>query len=395
MSALDVLKIRGLKPILFTVFMGTFGFSVVLPILPFYLMEAGGKTYEMGMLTAIYAIANLVAAPFMGRMADKWGRKKVILLGISCSIIAYLIYAFSFTVEHAFIARALGGIGYACVLPSCISLISDYTTKEQRGMAMGFFGMSMSLGIILGPAAGGLISAYNMRDAFFLSELLVLANFLFVYLFVSEPQHKIEEEKVANTDRGISPWVYIASPLIFIFIGAAFTTSLMGGLDATLALFCGQQLGFDSTQVGLLFTLVGVVTIAAQFVSGNLINRFGEPHLIKFGLFLSGTGFLLLVFAGGWLTLIIPLGILATGNALTTPSVNSLLTKKVSGERGLALGISASFTAVGLAGGPLLAGFLYSMNPTWGFIGLGLITWTYALIFAFIGAKKLEKFNLG
>ncbi len=387
MSFKQILAIPGIKPVLFTLFRMSFGFGVILPIIPFYATSLGAKPFELGMLTATFAFMSLVFGPVAGKLGDRFGRRKVLLAGTAAFSIGYVVFAFSTSLWMAFLARAIEGIAAAAIFPSCISLLSDYTSNEQRGRAMGLMGMTFSLGFIIGPAFGGIASAISVRDAFLLSSLLAALNFAAVFFQLREPREKPEGMDI--TGKEISLLEHLSSPLLVLFLSTFMITFMIGGLDATLALYTGERLGFSSPQVGIIFTYVGFLILAMQFISGGLVNKFGEIRLIQAGLLLSGLGFFLLSFASDWVSLLIPIAVFIAGNALVFPSVNSLITKRVSGKRGAVLGLNSSFQSGGQMVGPLLGGFLFGINHSYAFLGLALCIWAYFIAFTFIGAGKL------
>lgn len=388
MSFKEIISTPGIKSVLFTLFMTAFGFGVILPILPFYALSHGASPSDLGMLTATFAAMSLVFSPVMGKLSDRFGRKKILMLGTGGFVLGYLIFAFTDSLAMAFVARAIEGISAAAIFPACLSLLSDYTNEQQRGKAMGMVGMAFSLGFIMGPAFGGLASAISVKDAFLLSAFLAAANFASVSLQIREPHEK--KESIGIVQQEVSLLEHIASPILFLFLSAFMTTFMIGGLDATLAIYTGDRLGFSSPQIGLLFTYVGILIMAMQFVSGGLINRFGELRLIPVGLALSGAGFFLLTFTHDWLTILAPLAVFVMGNALVFPSVNSLITKRVAGKRGAVLGLLSSFQSLGQMVGPLLGGFLYGIHHDYAFIGQAAAIWAYALVFLFMAREKLS-----
>src|SRR3989338_6093456 len=334
MSFKDILKVPGVKTVLFTVLMTRIGFGIILPILPFY-----------------------------------------------------SLLAFSDSLAMILFARALAGVFAAAVFPSCISLLSDFTTEKQRGEVMGLFGMAMSAGFILGPAFGGLASHFSVRDAFLLSFALSAANLFSVNFQLSELKEKAESKNLVEKE--ISFFQHLKSNMLFLFLSSFMASFMVGGHEAVIALYTCERLGFTSSQLGIVFTYVGVLIFLSRGLTGKFINKYGEIKLIQAGLLVSGLGFLTLLFAKDWISLLLPLTVFVLGNALIFPSVPSLLTKKVSGKRGTILGLESSFRSLGLMTGPMLGGFLYGINHNYAFIGMAVVIWIYFLVFSFVGKRKL------
>ncbi len=389
MSFKDIFSIPGVAATLFTIFMTAFGFGVILPILPFYALAHGAEPYMLGMLTATFAAMSLLFSPIMGKLADRYGRKRILLLGTLGFVFGYLLFAFTNSLEMAFVGRAIEGISASAIFPACLSLLSDFTTHAQRSKAMNMVSMSFSLGFIMGPAFGGLAAGISVQVAFLLCAALAALNFLCVWRFVREPQEAPSSRDIPAQE--ISLLTHIKSPLLFVFLGAFMTSFMFGGLDSTLALFTSERMGFGASQIGLLFTYIGVLVLGMQFVGNYIISKYGELVSIPAGLLLSGTGFLLLIFTHDWLTIMIPLAIFISGNALVFPSVNSLISKKVGGKRGGVMGLVSSFQSSGQLIGPLLGGALYGYGHDLPFMAMAAVILSYALVFLFFAKPKLKK----
>lgn len=388
MSFKEIVSVPGMKPVLFTLFMVSFGFGVILPMLPFYALSLGATPFELGMLTAIFALMGLLFSPIMGRLADRFGRKKILMLGTVGFAAAYVLFAFTDSLLLAFIARAIEGIAAAAMFPACISLISDFSSEKQRGQAMGLVGMSFSLGFIAGPAFGGLASSFAVKDAFLLAAFFSALNFASIYFQIKEPREKDESKDLGAQE--VSMLEHIASPMLFLLLSSFMTAFMIGGLDATLAIYTGDRMGFTTTQIGIVFTYIGVLIMVMQFVSGSIVNKYGEIRLVQVGLLLSGAGFFLLIFTHDWPTLMGALAVFVCGNALVFPSVNSLITKKVQGKRGAVLGLVSSFNSFGHMLGPLVGGLLYGISHDYAFLGMAIVIWGYCVFFTLFAAKKIK-----
>lgn len=387
MSMKEVISISGIKQVLLTVFLTSIGFGIIIPILPFYSLSLGAKPFELGIIVAVFAFMSLIFSPIMGKLSDKHGRKKIILVGIFGYAISYIILAFSNSLPMVILGRAVAGIFLAAIFPACTSLLSDFTNEKQRGEVMGLFGMALSLGFMLGPAFGGLASAISIKDAFLLSALLSFANLIFVQIKLKEPAEKPESMDLAGKE--LSMLEHLRSGLLFLFLSSFMASFMIGGHEAIVALYTSERLGFTSAQLGIVFTYVGALVFFSRGITGKLINKFGEINLIRAGLAVSGLGFFSLLFAGDWISLLGSLTVFTLGNALIFPCVPSLITKRTTGKRGVVLGLESSFRSLGLIIGPLLGGFLYGLHHSWAFIGMALVVWIYFLIFSFAGAKKI------
>lgn len=254
---------------------------------------------------------------------------------------------------------------------------------------MGLMMMTFSVGFIFGPALGGFASAFSVRDAFFVAAAFSFLNFLWIFLRLKEPHEKSESKDLPAKEASL--FSHLRTPLAFLFLSSTIVMMIIGGFEATLALFVSERLSFTSIEMGLVFTFVGTLMLILQPITGNLINRFGEIRMIQAGLLFSGTGFSSILFATDWITLLAPLGLFVVGNSCVFPSVTSLLTKKVQGKQGAVIGLNQSFSSAGQIMGPLFAGALYSIDHAYSFAGLAAVAGIYFLIFTFVAKKQLEK----
>lgn len=384
MSFKEILVKKEIQVTLFTLLVTSVGFGVILPILPFYAQTFNATPTDLGLLTAVFAFVNLLFAPIIGKYSDKIGRKKVLLGGTFGFSLAYLLFAFAQNLETLFIARALEGLMAAGIFPATTSLISDFTSEKQRGKAMALVGMSFSFGFIIGPALGGLAELLSIQGAFFVAAGLSFLNFLWVNFQIKEPKEKQESKDIVQKE--ISLLQHISSPLLLFFLASFMIAFMVGGLQATLALYTEEKLHFGPGEVGLIFTFIGLMILLFQFISGSLVGRFGEIKMIQAGLLLSAIGFISLAFLSSWITILLPLVVFVLGNAFVFPSVTSLISKRAQGGRGAAMGLIASFQSLGQFIGPILAGVLYYYDPKYAYIGLGVVSLVYFAIFSI--AKK-------
>lgn len=389
MSFKQIISIPGMKTLLFTLFLSSMGFGIILPLLPFYALSLGVKPFELGILTATFALMSLLFSPFFGRLSDQIGRKKVLLVGTLGFVAAYLVFAFADSFWMALLARALEGFFAAAIFPACISLLSDFTSHEQRGQAMGLMMMTFSVGFIFGPALGGFASAVSVRDAFFLAAAASFLNFVWIFFKLKEPKEKTESKHLPEKEASL--FSHLSTPLAFLFLSSTIVMFIIGGFEATLALFVSERLGFTSIEMGGVFTFVGILMLVLQPITSSFINRFGETRMIQAGLLFSGLGFFLILFSNDWISLLAPLGLFVIGNSCVFPSVNSLLTKRVQGKQGAVIGLNQSFSSAGQIIGPLFAGFLFGINHAYSFAGLAIVAVIYFFIFTFIAKKKLDR----
>jgi len=152
-------------PILFLiVFIDLVGFGVVIPLLPYYALRYDASAFAVTMLMASYSLAQFIAAPVLGRISDKVGRRPVLLASIACSIASYVWLGLADALWMLFAARLLAGAG-AGNIAAAQAYIADVTPPEKRAKGMGMIGAAFGLGFTVGPAIGGLLAGPNPASA--------------------------------------------------------------------------------------------------------------------------------------------------------------------------------------------------------------------------------------
>ena len=151
------MKNKPLASIFLIVFIDLLGFSLILPLLPYYAETFGASDTVVGLLVASYAAAQLIGAPLLGRISDRVGRRPVLLVSLFGTLVGFLLLGFAKTLLVLFIARILDGLtgGNISVAQA---YISDVTDAKDRSKGLGMIGAAFGLGFIIGPAMGGLLS---------------------------------------------------------------------------------------------------------------------------------------------------------------------------------------------------------------------------------------------
>ncbi|MFP5451796.1 MAG: MFS transporter, partial [Thermoleophilia bacterium] len=149
-----------------TVLIDLIGFGIVLPILPLWAEDFGASPVEIGVITASYAVMQLIFAPILGRVSDRHGRRPVILLSLVGTVVAFLMIGFAQGLLIIFIARVLQGIAGASYA-AAQAYVADVTTPKERAHGMGMIGAAFGLGFLLGPAIGALFAVIDPRAPFF------------------------------------------------------------------------------------------------------------------------------------------------------------------------------------------------------------------------------------
>ena len=358
------------------------GFSILFPVEAFYVKSFNATALSMGVLIMLYSLMQFLFSPLWGRLSDRIGRKPVLLLGLFGYAVSMLFMGMATQLWHLFAARAFGGILSSATLPTAMAVIADSTDAEHRTRGMGILGAAFGLGVIVGPAIGGVLGKSHLWLPYFATAGLAAAVFVFVLVALPESltpqrrgQHKETQSRWAALHRAIAA-------LYFISFIVSFT---LAGLETTFGFLAADRLGLTPDRVGYLFVVMGIVGASIQGgLIGPLQRRFGDTRLIQAGLLVSALGFAGIALSGTALWAAVTLSVFAAGNGLIRPSNAALVSRRTRVGHGLAIGLLDSFDSMGRILGPLLGGLLYRLHDYLPFALGAVLTLASGLLFALL-----------
>lgn len=373
------MKNKNALPILFLVmFLVYIGFGIIIPVLPFYAAKIGATPTELGWLMAVYSLMQLMFAPLWGRISDRIGRKPVMMLGIVGLILSFFLMAVSTKLWMLFAARIIGGFLTAANMPTTMAYVADITTPEDRGKGMGVVGAAIGLGFVFGPAVGGIFSKISLSMPFYIAGFSSFITLLLVLALLKESS--TEESRQENSAKKASFWEAFNGIQSILFILQLIISISLAALEATFAYFAAKKAGMDTTQLGYVFMIMGIVQAIIQGgVMGRLTKKFGEGPVIQGGIIVSAIGFALILLTHNFVTATIYLTIFGVGNGVIRPCISSLLTKTTTSGHGSTTGLLSSFDSLGRIVGPPLGGWMFSMT-----IGLPFLSGVLISILALI-----------
>ncbi|MBU0495098.1 MAG: MFS transporter [Chloroflexi bacterium] len=371
------------------VFVDVLGFSLILPLLPYYANTFGASDTVVGLLLGANALTQLIGAPVIGRLSDRYGRRPLLLVSLAGTVVSFLLLGWAGSLAMLFFSRVLDGF-----LGGDISLaqayISDVTDEKNRARGLGIIGAAFGLGFIFGPAIGGTLSAGgNYGLPAFVAAGLAALNLLGVFLWLPEslPPAKraaiVQSPKSAFTPRAL--WEALnrrcVGPLLQVRLiyGLAFTM-----FETIFSLFALRQLGLDAQATSYVLTYVGVIIVLIQGGGiGLLTRRFNDKQLIFGGSVLAAFSLLAWALTPNVWVLLIVLVPLALASGVLNVVINSSLTKSVYPEEvGGILGLSAALGSVARVISPVVGGFLLGqVSPAApGILGAVLMAWLIVFI---------------
>ncbi|MBL8146984.1 MAG: MFS transporter [Anaerolineae bacterium] len=379
------------------VFVNFLGAGMVMPVLPLYAgSEFGAGPEAIALLLTSFYAAQFIAAPFLGRMSDRMGRRPVLIGSQIGTVASFGLMAITTSMGGLFAARIIDGITGGNIIVAQ-AYITDVTPREKRTQGLGVIFAAFGLGHLFGPAVGGLISAAFGAHATFAAAALVsmLTVLLTWWLLPESLTAGRRAERTARVSQMRLQDITGNTPLLIIlFIGfcAQFSIAILQStlpLFGEAVLFADQPASMQSLGVGLLLTSIGAGQLVTQlFILRPMVKRFGERRLVVVGAFFRGLGMLtIVVFSSAFMVGAVSMVMVAVASGLMMPSLQSLATTNTAEEMsGGVLGIYNSSTTLGLILGTALGGVLFAIGPRHPYILAGAV-----LLFTVLPALTLQR----
>jgi MFS transporter, DHA1 family, tetracycline resistance protein len=362
---------KALMFIVVTAFLTSMGFGLITPVAPFlltrYITDPNSAGVALGWLTAVYSICQFLAAPALGALSDRYGRKPILLFCIFGSAVGFLLLGIGGALWVLFLGRIIDGITGAN-FSVAFAYIADITPPEERGKFFGWVGALSGIGFIFGPVIGGLTAKISYEAPFYIAAAITLLNVIYGLFFMPESLPKAQRITDVSLAR-LNPFsvlgnVFALPQLRWLLIGTFLVSLPFAVLQSNLGLFAKDSLGWDADTTGMIFALVGITDIIVQgLLLGRMLKWFGETRVAIGGLCCELVGYLLLA-SVGWLgspaLMFAAVIIFALGDGLFGPSLGGLLSRAAGANaQGQVQGGSQAVQSVGRIIGPLLGGEVY------------------------------------
>lgn len=356
---------RRLPPLLVAVFINIAGFSLILPLLPFYGQVFAAGPFGIALLFAAYSFGNVFGEIFWGRRSDVWGRRKVLALTTFLAGLSYFAFAYAPSLWTAIAIRVVSGF-FSGTLSVAQGFIADVSPPERRAKTMGYFGAAFSLGFAFGPVLGGVFAGDEVAAESFRLPIFIAGG---LSLLASAWCVAVLRDAVPAKGKGAplpsygEAFAFVSGqPLLArLFVISFFGIAMFASMEAIYGLWSEANFGWSANDLGFAFLAIGGGGLFAQLVLiGPLAARYGEARVIVMGLVLLALSMVLqpvirLPIAG-----VLLMGLLMTGHSLAFPSAGALLSRNTPPERqGSTMGLLMASNAIGRIAAPPLFGLIY------------------------------------
>jgi multidrug resistance protein len=368
-------------------FVDMIGLMLVLPLLPLYALHLHADATTIGFLTASFPVAQLLASPVWGRVSDRYGRRPALLVGLTASMIAYVIFGLAGSLWLLFVSRFVQGLGGGTT-GVAQAYVADTMAPNERAKALGWLSAATSLGVVIGPVVGSFAARAGTSAPGLFAAGLCLVNVVFAWRWLPESR-VVPSHVTTESGRHVPPpeprpvahavWDVVRHPgrpaahLIWIYAVAMLAYN---SAPAVFTLYLSWRFGIDVTNIGWFFMVFGVVGVLMRaFVVGPVNERLGEVRTMRLGATLYALGYALLPFATS-----VPLFLgfqvlLPLGTALLFPANSALVSHRTDRhEFGLMMGVQQALRGVASVAGPVWAGFAYQhLGPSVPFLACAAI----------------------
>jgi len=355
-----------LTALIITAFVDMVGLLMILPLMPYYARSLGASALMVALLMSSFTAAQLLSAPFWGRVSDRYGRRPALLIGLGAAAIAYVVFAYANTIWLLLLSRVVQGAGGGTT-GVVQAYVADAVAPEERAKALGWISAATNVGVALGPPVGSVaLKLFHVHGPGLIAAGLCVLNIAFAWRFLSESRDMVEakhseRKRGASLDAILHVFSHIKEPaprLIWVY---AIGIGAFQGITAILALFLADKFGVTADRIWVIFTFMGTISVITRAgILGKAVDRWGEVRLAHIGLVVLAVGLGTFPLMPTYLTLYIAVTMIPLGTAFTFPCVTSMLSRVISqNERGLYMGVQQTFGGLARVIVPIFAGYTY------------------------------------
>jgi MFS family permease len=382
-------QLRRLSVLIAVNFVDMIGFMIVLPLLPFYALNLNATPETVGRLIAAFSIAQLLAAPIWGRVSDRYGRRPALLIGLSASAAAYVVFGFATSVWLLFLSRLVQGAGGGTT-GVAQAYVADTVEPADRARALGWLSAATSAGVMVGPAIGSFSAHFGQAAPGLVAATMCMINIFFAWRWLPESR----KEPAPGPTKPRKPlwhpaWTALRHPttpiarLLWIYGVGMLAFSSM---TSVLPLYLGAEFSIDETTIGYIFLYVGVLSfVMRSLLLGPIVDRIGETWAMRIGTVLLVLGLAFFPLPGDLWTLALVIPLVPIGTALLFPATTSLMSRHSDqGELGTTMGVAQTFAGLARIVAPILATITFQR------IGHGWPFYTAGVLVALVGIMAFQ-----
>jgi ACDE family multidrug resistance protein len=355
-----LLKNPNLHIIFLVTLMAVMGVASITPAFPMIIRELQITPREIGLLITAFTIPGIFLTPFLGILADRYGRKTILVPMLIVFGVFGFLCTFTKNFEILILLRVLQGIGGSALGSINITLIGDIFSGDRRATAMGYNSSVLSIGTAAYPAIGGAIALAGWNYPFVLPILALPVALLVVYRLKNpEPGPPTSMKKyLQNTWRNINKsmvWgLFTINILIFVV--------LYGSILTYFPIYLEQKFNSSSLVIGLVMTVMSLSTAITASRVGYLVKRIPPKYLLIISFCIYAVSFVIYPLAPGWGLIIVASVMAGMAHGISIPNIQNLLVGRAPlQERAAFMSLNSMVLRIGQTLGPILMGLVFTL----------------------------------
>lgn len=386
---------------LMSVFLCGMGFSIITPVVPFlvqpYIDNPGDQAIVVTLLTAVYAVCVFFAAPGLGALSDRYGRRPILLICLLGSAAGYFIFGMGGALWVLFAGRIIDGITGGSI-STIFAYFADITPREQRTKYFGWMSAVSGAGSIIGPALGGMLARFGYSVPLYFGAIITLLNVVFGILYMPESLGETNRLKKITMVR-LNPFTQLTSVLSVKNLKRLLISGFLlwipnGSLQAVFSQFTIDTFRWTPVRIGLVLSIMGIQDIISQgFIMPRLLKKLSDAQIAILGMISEIIGYSFIAASAVFSFypfFIAGMFVFGFGDSVFGPSFNGMISKSAdASEQGRIQGGSQSIQSLARIIGPVVGGQIYVSlgHAAPAFMGIILITAAIPVLHKTTGAK--------
>ncbi|MCC0751191.1 MFS transporter [Clostridioides sp. ZZV13-5731] len=356
---------------LISAFLCGIGFTIIAPVVPFlvqpYTNSPSEQAIVVTMLTSVYAICVFFAAPGLGALSDRYGRRPLLLSCLLGSAIGYLVFGIGGALWVLFVGRIIEGVTGGSI-STIFAYFADITPREYRSKYFGWVSAFSGVGCVIGPTVGGLLAKFGYSVPMYFGAIITLLNVIYGFLYMPESLDKKNRLKEITLVR-LNPFIQLANVLSVknlkrLLVSAFLLWIPNGSLQSVFSQFTIDTFNWKPALIGLVFSIMGIQDIISQgFIMPKLLRKLSDAQIAILGMISEIIGYSFIAASAlfsFYPIFIVGMFIFGFGDSIFGPSFNGMISKSVdSSEQGRIQGGSQSIQSLARIIGPIIGGQIY------------------------------------